>query len=244
MPPFRYSQFCALARAAEAVGERWTLLIVRELLLGQRRFSDLKTRLAGVSPSVLSERLTQLEERGLLTTRELPPPAASTVYELTESGRALEPAMMELARWGMRFMHLGRPDDHFEPEWLVAGLQAMACRKASPPTSIAIRLRDGDRTIPVTLRGGRRGTRVLREETAGDVTVTIDGLTLLAVFGGMTTLEQAAADGACTVEGDSHKLADFGSLLDFDAADGTEDNQSTNARSEATDPLYPQEKTP
>ena len=100
MPEFRYAQFCALARAAEIVGERWTLLIVRDLTLGPLRFSDLRRRLKGVSPSVLSERLTQLERRGLIERRVLGPPAASTVYELSEMGRALQPAMIELTKWG------------------------------------------------------------------------------------------------------------------------------------------------
>src|SRR6266852_4653604 len=100
----RYDQFCALARAAEILGERWTLLIVRELLLGPRRFSDLRERLDGVSPSVLTERLGRIEKIGLVRRSVLPPPAASTVYELTEHGDALRPAVHELIRWGGRFL--------------------------------------------------------------------------------------------------------------------------------------------
>ncbi|MCZ6714198.1 MAG: helix-turn-helix domain-containing protein, partial [Deltaproteobacteria bacterium] len=104
MGEFRYPQFCALARATEIVGERWTLLIVRDLSLGPLRFSALRRRLSGVSSSVVSERLTQLERRGLLEQRMLQPPAASTVYALTQMGRALQPVLVELMRWGTRFM--------------------------------------------------------------------------------------------------------------------------------------------
>ena len=96
MSEFRYAQFCPLARAAEVVGERWTLLIARELLLGPKRFSDLREALAGVSSSVLADRLARLERRDVVAWRRLPPPAAARVYELTETGRALEPVVLAL----------------------------------------------------------------------------------------------------------------------------------------------------
>ena len=100
MADFRYPQYCPLARAAEVVGERWTLLVLRELLLGPRRFSDLRRALTDVSTSVLADRLARLEERGLVAHRELDPPAGAAVYELSESGQALGPALLALARWG------------------------------------------------------------------------------------------------------------------------------------------------
>ena len=107
MAEFRYAQYCPLARAAELLGERWTLLVVRDLLMGPQRFTDLRGRLPGVSPSVLSERLARLEERGVVCRRTLPPPAPAIVYELTEAGRALDKAVAALASFGMRF--LGSP---------------------------------------------------------------------------------------------------------------------------------------
>ncbi len=113
MSDTRYRQFCALARAAEVIGERWTLLVVRELLLGPKRFSDLRDRLDGISPSVLTERLGRAEVLGLVRQSILPPPAASTVYELTEDGRALEPAILELIRWGGRYLLPARKGDRF-----------------------------------------------------------------------------------------------------------------------------------
>lgn len=99
-----YRQFCALAVALDVVGERWTLLIIRELLAGPRRFTDLLAGLPGISTNLLAERLRRLEQQGLVARRVLPPPAGSAVYELTEFGRGLENALLELGRWGSRLL--------------------------------------------------------------------------------------------------------------------------------------------
>lgn len=99
-----YQQYCGLAYALDIVGERWTLLIVRELVPGPRRFKDLLDGLPGISTNLLTERLKSLAEQGLLTQRILPPPAGSTVYELTPLGRSLEPMLLELGRWGSQFV--------------------------------------------------------------------------------------------------------------------------------------------
>jgi DNA-binding HxlR family transcriptional regulator len=97
-----YGDPCGIARALDQVGERWALLIVRELLLGPKRFTDLRAALPGVSPDVLSQRLRELEQTGLVRRDTLPPPAAARIYELTERGRGLEPVLIELGRWGSR----------------------------------------------------------------------------------------------------------------------------------------------
>lgn len=97
-----YDQFCAGARALDAVGDRWTLLIVRELLAGPRRYTDLHADLPGVSTDVLASRLKDMEQGGLATRRKLPPPAAASVYELTERGHGLLPVLAALAEWGAR----------------------------------------------------------------------------------------------------------------------------------------------
>jgi DNA-binding HxlR family transcriptional regulator len=102
-----YNQYCAIAHTLDAVGERWTLLAVRNLLVGPKRFSDLIKGLPGISTNILTERLKVLEEHGIVTTRFLPPPAASTVYQLTERGYALVDALTALARWGSHT--LGKP---------------------------------------------------------------------------------------------------------------------------------------
>src|SRR5881394_4251103 len=95
-----YAQYCPVAEALDVVGERWTLLIVRELLSGPKRFTDLKSGLPGIPPNLLADRLRELEDEELVVRRELPPPAARTVYELAAAGRDLAPVISALARWG------------------------------------------------------------------------------------------------------------------------------------------------
>src|SRR4051795_1875956 len=95
-----YGDRCGVARALDLVGDRWALLVVRELLLGAKRFSDLRAGLPGVSPDVLAQRLRELEEAGVVRRTKLPPPAAARVYELTERGAELEPVVLALGRWG------------------------------------------------------------------------------------------------------------------------------------------------
>ncbi|MBW4717730.1 winged helix-turn-helix transcriptional regulator [Saccharothrix obliqua] len=103
-----YDDGCATAHALDLVGERWALLVVRELLFGPKRFTDLRTGLPGASPNVLSQRLRELEESGVLRRRKLAPPSSARVYELTEWGRELEPVVMALGRWGARSPALPR----------------------------------------------------------------------------------------------------------------------------------------
>lgn len=119
-----YNQFCALARTLDALGERWTLLLIRELLLGPRRFTDLMSGLPGIAPNLLSDRLRALEGQGVISRATLPPPAGARVYELTARGRRLQPALLELARWGMEPMEPPRPDEHRRPGWYAVALQA------------------------------------------------------------------------------------------------------------------------
>ncbi|MEZ4732949.1 MAG: winged helix-turn-helix transcriptional regulator [Caldilineaceae bacterium] len=125
-----YNQLCGLAYALDVVGDRWTILLIRELVAGPRRFTDLMDGLPGISTNLLTERLKSLEQRGVVARRVLPPPAASTVYELTALGKGLEPTLLELGKWGSQFvpesmegchiLHLGSyaltPKTFFRPE--------------------------------------------------------------------------------------------------------------------------------
>src|SRR6476661_10011255 len=95
----RYDDACGLAHALDLIGERWSLLVLRELMFGPRRFSDLRADLPGISANVLTQRLTELEERGLVRRKKLPPPAASQVYEATAWGLEAEPIVQVLGRW-------------------------------------------------------------------------------------------------------------------------------------------------
>jgi DNA-binding HxlR family transcriptional regulator len=108
----RYEQYCPVAHALDLVGDRWALLVVRELMHGPSRYTDLVDRLPGIGTNILAGRLRDLERHGVVTRRTLPPPAASKVYELTDYGRELRPALRELALWGAR--SLGPPTDKDE----------------------------------------------------------------------------------------------------------------------------------
>jgi len=120
-----YGQYCPIAHALDLVGERWSLLIVRELLYGPRRYTDLAASLPGIGTNILAARLRDLENCGIVAKRRLPPPAASQVYELTPYGMELKPVIRELAVWGIHT--LGPPDagDELEPEWLVHALDTV-----------------------------------------------------------------------------------------------------------------------
>jgi DNA-binding HxlR family transcriptional regulator len=114
-----YGQYCSIARALDLVGDRWTLLIVRELMLqGPCRFTDLKAGLPGVATNLLSTRLKELEEAGLLRREDAPPPIATALYSLTPDGLALEPVLKSLGRWGLRQMAVERPEDAFQGRWM------------------------------------------------------------------------------------------------------------------------------
>ena len=114
MSGFRYPQFCPLARAAEVLGNRWSVLVLRELMLGPQRFSDLKRRLRGISTSVLAERLAALEAADVVEPSQLPPPAPARLYRLTAHGEAARPVLDALVRWGLFWLRPPEPGDHFE----------------------------------------------------------------------------------------------------------------------------------
>src|SRR5581483_9965734 len=121
----RYAQRCAVARALDVIGERWTPLIVRELLLGPRRYTDLLEALPGIGTNILAGRLDGLQAHGVVAKRTLPPPTPVAVYELTEAGEALAPVLAELRSWGQRFGRAPKAGDAVRPAWI---LQSAASR--------------------------------------------------------------------------------------------------------------------
>jgi DNA-binding HxlR family transcriptional regulator len=197
----RYAQFCALARAAEILGERWTLLIIRELFLGQKRFGDLSDRLAGVSPTVLTTRLNTLIESGVVQRVTLPPPFNAQVYELTPVGLSLRPAIRELIRWGGHFIFPMRPDDAFEPDWGLLALDASARRTPTPPHKIVLRLKHKAKVGSFLIAGGKAGTSVTRSEGPGSATIETTFDTFLPIISLKLPLDQAIAQNRASVEG-------------------------------------------
>lgn len=152
-----YGQFCPIGYSLDLLGERWTLLIVRELASGPRRFTDLRTNLTGIAPNLLSDRLRALEHAGIVATRELPPPAARTVYTLTPHGSTLRPALYELARWGLDLLGAPGPAEHFPGDMIPDALRAMVRLEELPDYGgvITFELDEGRHAMTIAPRAPR-----------------------------------------------------------------------------------------
>jgi DNA-binding HxlR family transcriptional regulator len=198
MPTNRsYGDACGIARALDVVGERWAVLVVRELLFGPLRFADLRRALARASSNMVADRLRELEGHGVVRRRPLPAPAGGQVYELTEAGRALEPAVLALGEWGLRFP---RPP---EPVTLSATSVLLFLRgTANPDFPGTCRVELADRVF--TVRGGSGGVHVEAGEPAGDADVVLrtDPWTLDDLLADPASLDAAVAGGTVTVSGD------------------------------------------
>jgi DNA-binding HxlR family transcriptional regulator len=163
-----YGQACSVAGALDRIGERWSLLIVRELLLGPMRFSDLARAVGGAPTDVLTKRLRDLERDGIVTRRELDPPASAVAYELTELGRELDRPLLELGRWGLNFYEAGDAED-LEPSWLPNSLRIVL----QPPADAAmtIQLRSEGKAFRIEIAGGGVGAE-RGEAAAPDLTMS------------------------------------------------------------------------
>jgi DNA-binding HxlR family transcriptional regulator len=127
-----YEQYCPVAHALDLVGERWALLVVRELMHGPKRYTDLAEHLPGIGTNILASRLRDLEAAGVVAKRKLPPPAASRVYELTDYGLGLRPAIRELALWGARSLGPPTAEDELFPGWLENAVDTVLAPMAPP----------------------------------------------------------------------------------------------------------------
>ncbi|MQA74159.1 MAG: HxlR family transcriptional regulator [Solirubrobacterales bacterium] len=198
-----YGDACGIARALDVVGERWALLVVRELLLGPQRFSDLRRALDGASSNMLTDRLRELEGHGVLERRTLQPPAGSSVYALTEWGRALEPAVLALGAWGIR---APRP---LAPATLSATsvlLFLRTCARLDPDAPSTIyRLELDDRVWTIRAAAGQLHVQP-GEPTTHDVALRTDPTTLNALLANPASLDAAISDAGVVATGDLSAL--------------------------------------
>jgi DNA-binding HxlR family transcriptional regulator len=201
MTQHRYQQFCALARALDVAGDRWTLLIVRELAPGPRRFTDLLDGLPGISRNLLTGRLRALERDGILARQELPPPAARQVYELTDDGRDLAVAMAPLIAWGARRIGDRKPGESFRARWPAVAMAGLADREAARGVSETYQYLVGESAFHFIVDDG---SVELHDGRAQDpaVTLTTDEETWADIVSGKLRSSSAAATGALTVAGD------------------------------------------
>lgn len=194
-----YDQYCGLARALDVLGERWTMLVVRELLIGPKRFRDLMDGLPGIGANALSARLKSLESDGLVTRRRLPAPAASTVYELTERGRALDPVVTELIRWGVGLLGAPSSGERFRPGWMVTRMRALFDPGLAPELTREYRLTVDDEVF--TVRLDHRRVQVFQGEGGHpDLSLSTDSDTVLAVGTGELAPEDAIHRGRIAVD--------------------------------------------
>jgi DNA-binding HxlR family transcriptional regulator/putative sterol carrier protein len=201
MAEHRYQQYCGLARALDVAGDRWTLLIVRELKLGPRRFTDLIDGLPGISRNLLTERLRALERDGIVGRQDLPPPAARQVYELTDDGRDLAAAMVPLIGWGARRLGTRKPSESFRARWAALAMATFADREASKGVTETYQYVVGPWAFHFRVDDGRVQLQDGRAEDP-DVVLTADEETWADIASGKITGSSAAAAGALTVTGD------------------------------------------
>ncbi|GAA4825453.1 winged helix-turn-helix transcriptional regulator [Actinomycetospora corticicola] len=210
MAPRRdYFDGCAAAHGLDLVGERWALLVVRELMLGPKRFTDLRTGLPHASPNVLSQRLRELEDAGVLRRRRLPPPAASMVYELTDWGYELEPVLQTLGRWAARSLPQA---ESIGVDSLVMSMRTMFAPERAGASGATGKDADGveqvvqflfaDQPFVATLRGGDF-TIVRGEASAPDATVSGAPEAWAAVLYAGHPVASAVADGMLAISGDA-----------------------------------------
>jgi DNA-binding HxlR family transcriptional regulator len=202
-----YGDLCGIARALDVIGERWALLVVRELLLGPKRFTDLRTGLPHIGPDVLSQRLRELERAGVLRRRTLAPPAGSRVYELTERGQELEPVLLALGAWGSAApVPPGNPQLGVDSAMIA--LRTVFDAGAAGELDATFELRLGDQVFRARVAGGEldleRG-----EAPDADATISADPMTLGRVLWQRVGLTEAERAGAMTVKGDRRAARRF-----------------------------------
>lgn len=195
-----YGESCAAAHSLDLVGERWALLVVRELLLGPKRFSDLRTSLPRASPRILTQRLRELEQVGVLRRRKLGPPVGGWVYELTPWGKQLESVLIALGRWGRQSPHLD-PEAPVSVDGVMVALRSRFDPRANPGLTVTYALHFGDDRISVCVGDGRL-TMVRGETVDPDAVIETDAKTFAALLTKRQQIGQALATGQLKVVGD------------------------------------------
>lgn len=193
-----YGQYCSVAKALDVIGDRWTVLVIRELLLqGPCRYTDLKNGLPGIASNLLAERLRELEAASLIRREEAPPPVATTLFHLTEAGAGLRPVLDALGAWGIRYMIEPADEDEFRSHWFAfpIGLFLTDHDPDGPPLSIELRPGGRPAVIDVSdgqiqLRLGSAGSST--HERSADLVLEGQPRLILGLLGGFLTPDQAA----------------------------------------------------
>lgn len=207
----RYADACGTAHALDLIGERWALLVLRELMLGPKRFSDLRADLPGISANTLTQRLEGLEAHGLLVRRRLPPPAAAQVYELTQWGYEAEPIVQVMGRWATR-SPAHDPTMPLSATSLMLSFRTMGDPERMQGLKARIGFRIGAETFVVEIADGRMSAERGAIESADLVFTGPAPAIAGAVYGGVP-IEALETEGAFKVEGDRDLAAKFVTLF-------------------------------
>ncbi len=203
-----YHQYCALAKALDVVGERWTLLILRELITGPKRYKDLVGALPGMGTNLLATRLKELEESRLLERRPLSTHAGVFVYQLAYRGKKLGPALQELARWGFALLGQAEHDETFRPHWAISFLYGAFDAKAAEGLNETYQFIVGPETIQIQVHGKKMN--VLQEAAPKpDLTFTLEEQTLIEIIGRQLTFSAALDRKKIQTIGDTPVLQHF-----------------------------------
>ena len=215
-----YAQVCGVATALDVIGDRWSLLVVRDLILGPLRFGDLADGLPGIGTNTLAVRLKLLETTNVVARRAAPLPDRGTLYELTSYGRELEPIVMALGRWGSRSMGLLPPDATSRSRWLVAAMGAFhdETHKVARPTTWTLWLSDGPFTVQAE---ARRLSVTAGAADPSDADVTVSDEILHQLLTGRLAPDVALAHGSVIVSKDATSLTDLLALFAFPAPSST-----------------------
>lgn len=205
-----YDQYCAVARGLDVIGERWTLLIVRDLLLGPKRYKDLLEGLPGIGTNLLADRLHEMERLGLVERTQLPPPAGSTVYELTEAGEALEAALIAIGRWGARYLAGGpRRTDVLVPRAYFVAIRAAFRPEMAKDLRETYEFRIGNLGVFEVRVEDQRAFTAERQASRPDAVFSMDVQTLNALLFQVLSAKDAAESGRVQISGDRSALERF-----------------------------------
>jgi DNA-binding HxlR family transcriptional regulator len=204
----RHDQYCPIARTVDVLGDRWSILILRELLLGDRRFVDLREWLPGISPTLLTKRLQELTANGLVATIELPPPAARTVYTVTARGREARPIIRAMTRFGMKLLAPPRASTKLRPESVAyVAVEAWYDSRAANGIDEIYRLVIDDAEFTLGSLDGAAPAKTARRKP--NLVLAAPAHVLVAARLGKPTLADALASGAATMTGSKRALRNF-----------------------------------
>ena len=190
-----YDEYCAIAKSLDVVGDRWTLLIVRELALrGACRYTDLRNGLPGIASNLLAERLRELERAGVIAREDAPPPIATTLFRLTARGEELRPVLDDLFRWGVPLMTEQKPGDAVRSHWLAGAVESMLTDRQPDASPVTVELQTGDQPIVIETRDGTIHTRLGPADSA-DATLTGPARPIMGLLLGLLPLADAKASG-------------------------------------------------